>query len=112
MYVLNHILAGDDAYYLPVPVTGRAVKVYTCVNYITLDAETTLTLTDGTTTIGVVTIASGAVQGTMDEITIDTTSLGKLEVGPALPIVATLAGGATTPSVAVAIVIDTFHAAI
>lgn len=110
MYVMNHILDGDDTYYIPVPVTGRVVKVVTVNNEQATDAATTLTLSDGTTTIGVVTIASGAAEGEVDNIVLDSTSLGKVEVGPELPIKAVLAGGSTGIEIAVSIVIDTFHA--
>jgi len=112
MYPINHILDGDDAYYIPVPVPARIIKCYTCVNEAAIDAETTLTITDGTTTVGVVTIANAAAQGTMDEIVFDTTSLGKVLFGPDTPIVATLAGGSSNVEVAVGLIMDEFHGAV
>ena len=110
MYTINHILDGDDVYYIPVPVTGRVVLCTTCVNEAAIDAATTLTLTDGTNTIGVVTIANTSAEGTVDQIVLDATTKGKVEVGPSTPIVATLAGGSSNVEIAVCIVIDEFHA--
>jgi len=114
MYVINHILDGDDIYYLPVPITGRVVAGYTCNNEQAIDAETTVTIAGGsamTTAIGVVTIANLTAEGIMDSLVLDSTTLGKVEVGPTLPIKVTLAGGSTNVEVALTLVIDEYHAA-
>lgn len=111
MYSINHILDGDDAYYIAVPLNGRVVAAVTTVNEAAIDAATTVTLTDGTTTIGVITIASPSAEGTVDTIVFDSTSQGKVLVGPAKPIVATLAGGSSNVEICLSILIDEFHGA-
>lgn len=111
MYALNLYLSEDDAYIIPVPLNGRVSTAVSVVNDATIDADTTITLTDGTTTIGVITIAATSTEGTIDTIVFDGTSLGKVLVGPAKPIVATMAGGATTPEVMMSVLIDEFHGA-
>lgn len=111
MYALNLYLSEDDAYTIPVPLNGRVSIGVSVVNDATIDKATTITLTDGTTTIGVITIAAQSTEGTVDTIVFDGTSLGKVLVGPAKPIVATMAGGATTPEIMMSLMIDEFHGA-
>ena len=83
----------------------------TTVNEQAIDAATTVTLSDGTTTIGVITIANLSAEGTVDSIVFDGTSLGKVLVGPAKPIVAVLAGGSTNVEICLSMLIDEFHGA-
>lgn len=112
MYVLTKdIAAGADTYYLAVPRTGRVSTAYTVVDQQAVaTAAKTLTLSDGTTDIGVITVANSSTEGTMDEIVLDSTSLGKVEVGPALPIKIVMAG-AGNGKFTLVVVIDTYHSA-
>ncbi|HBJ75681.1 MAG TPA: hypothetical protein DDY86_09330 [Syntrophaceae bacterium] len=110
MLPINEILDGDDVYYIPIPLTGKVVKAFGCVNEQALDAQTTLTLTDGTNTIGVITLPNTSAEGTVVEIVFDGTTKGKVELGPTKPLVATLAGGATGVEIALGMIIDIYHA--
>lgn len=109
MYALTLYLDDDDAFMIPIPVPGRVCKAVSVVNDATIDAETTITLSDGTTTIGAITVAAASVEGTVDSIVFDSTSLGKVEVAPDTPLVVTMSGGATTPEIMVTVMIDEFH---
>ena len=111
MYVLSLYLNADDAFAIPVPLAGRVISGVSVVNDATIDAETTITLTDGTSTIGAFTIAADSAELTVDNLVLDSTTLGKLEVGPSTPIVATMAGGATTPEIMISLMIDEHHGA-
>lgn len=112
MFVINEILDGDDTYYIPIPIASRVVKGVTINNEQAIDAETTLTLSDGTTTIGVFTIANLSAEGAVDHLVLDATSLGKVELGPNTPLVAVLAGGSTNVEIAMSLIMDEFHGSV
>jgi hypothetical protein len=111
MYSINKTLDGDDTYYIAVPLAGRISVAVSAVNEHAIDAQTTITISDGTTTIGVITIANLSAEGTMDSIVFDGTSLGKVLVGPTKPIVAVVAGGSTDVEISLSMLIDEFHGA-
>ena len=110
MFVLNKHL-DVDTYYLPVPVTCRVVKAYAVCDVQNFSvADGTITLSDGTTTIGTITVAAAAVEGEMDKLVMDGTSLGKVELSPTKPLKIVLAGN-TNGEVELTIAFDEFHAA-
>ena len=84
---------GADTYYVAVPVASRVVKATSVVTtQAVATAAKTLTISDGTTDIGVITIANSSTEGTVDNIAFDSTSEGKVELGPSTPMKVVLAG--------------------
>jgi len=80
-------LSGAVSYYISPPVTCRLVKAYTALITALTTGDSTITLSDGTTDIGVITITqSGSAAGDVDEIVLDSTSLGAVELAPSTPL--------------------------
>ena len=109
MFVLNKHL-DVDTYYMAVPVTCRVVKAYTAVDTEALTgAAGHVTLSDGTTDIGVITVAHEAAEGDVDAIVLDSTSLGKVELSPTKPLKIVLADN-TAGELELVVAFDEFHA--
>jgi hypothetical protein len=110
MFVLNKHL-DVDTYYLNLPVTCRLIKAVSAVDTQALSgADGTITFSDGTNTIGTITVAlTGTAEGDCDTMTLDSTTLGKVELGPGTPLKIVLAGN-TNGEVEVTMVFDEFHA--
>lgn len=103
------ILDGDDTYYIPVTKPSLLIGAISAVNEAAIDAETTLTFSDGTTTIGTITIANAAAEGTIDKLAFDSTSLGKVEINEDTPLVIAVAGGSTNVEIALSLDFSEFH---
>ena len=102
---------GADTYYFAVPLNCRCIGACSVVTLADVaTAAKTLTLSDGTTDIGVITIANSSTEGTMDSIVMDTTSLGKVALGPATPLKVVMAGSGNG-KFSVALLLDEFHGA-
>lgn len=103
------IFDGDDTYYIPVVKPCLLTKAVSCVNEAAIDAETTLTFSDGTSTIGVITIANLAAEGTIDKLVLDATTKGKVELNEDTPLVVVVAGGSTNVEIALAAMFSDYH---
>ncbi len=80
-------LSGAATQYVAPPVTCRLTDVISALNLALTTGDSTITLSDGTTTIGTVTITqSGSAAGDIDRLVVDSTSLGKVELGPNTPL--------------------------
>ena len=111
MFVLNKHL-DVDTYYLALPLNCRLIGAQSVIDTEALTgADGTITFSDGTTDIGTITVTqSGSAEGEVDSITFDTTSEGKVALGPSTPLKIVLAGN-TNGEVEVTMVFDEFHAA-
>jgi hypothetical protein len=82
-----------DTYYVPVPRSCRVVNAYSVVDTEAVaTAAKTITLSDGTTDIGVITAANSSAEGTMDSIVFDSTSKGVVELNATTPLKIVVAG--------------------
>lgn len=83
---LTDLSSAASKYYAPhktCRVIGARSALYTTLT----TGDSTITISDGTTTIGTITITqSGCAVGDVDTISFDSTSEGKVEVGPSTPI--------------------------
>ena len=80
--VLLSDLSSAADLYLALPNTCRLVKAMTALITTLTTGDSTITLSDGTTDIGTITITQdGCAVGDIDNITFDTTSLGKVALG-------------------------------
>jgi len=97
--------------YVAPPVACRLIKadhaLYTVIDV----ANSVITFSDGTTTIGIVTVAIASVaEGDCDHIVLDTTSLGKVALGPDTPLKIALNGGPTSTGQGILVLtFDEFH---
>jgi hypothetical protein len=113
MFVMNVHLddLNTEDYYFPVPVTARLVKaVSTVVDAAVAATGCTLTLSDGTNTVGTITIAASAAEGDCDSLVLDTTTKGAVKFDATTDLKISAAASATGQA-NVALVFDEFHAA-
>ena len=76
-------LSTAENFFLAPPVVCRLVRAETCLYTTLTTGNQVITFSDGTTTIGTVTITqSGSAEGDIDNLVLDTTSLGAVELGP------------------------------
>ncbi len=104
-------LSGAANLFVAPPVACRLLNVITTLNTGLTTGDSTITLSDGTTTIGTVTITqSGCAAGDVDSMTVDSTSLGKVALGPSTPL--KIANDATPDQGAclATLVFDEYHA--
>jgi len=102
-----------ENYFLALPTTCRMVGARACLFTVIDSTDTLITFSDGTTTIGVITIPfSGCAEGDITDIVIDTTSDGKVELGGATELKLALGGEAnSTGDAMITMTFDEFHAA-
>jgi len=112
MYTLTyHIGGAADTYRIPVPIPGRVTHANCVVDLQDVaTAEKVITLTNGTSTIGTITVAVDAVEGDIDNLVVNATTLGKVLVGPTAPIVAAMAGAGNGKMTITFVVDDLFGA--
>lgn len=108
MFVLNKHL-DVDIYYLPIPVPCRLVKAVSAIDTEALTvANGTITFSDGTTTIGTITVTqAGCAEGDVDVMTSFTND--DVALGPDTPLKIQLSGN-TAGEVEVSMVFDEYHA--
>jgi hypothetical protein len=101
-----------DTYYVPIPITCRLIKAQSAISVEALSAaDGTVTFSDGTTTIGTITVTnSGNAEGDVDNMTVDGTSLGEVALGPTKPLKIVLSGN-TNGELDLTMVFDEFHGA-
>jgi hypothetical protein len=111
MFVLNKHL-DVDTYYLAIPINCRLIAAQSVIDTEAFSgADGTITFSDGTTTIGTITVAySGSAEGDVDSLVVDGTSLGRVALGPTKPLKIVLAGN-TNGEAEVTMVFDEFHGA-
>ena len=110
MIVMNKHL-DVDVYYMAVPTTCRVVDAISVVDtQAVATALKTITLSDGSSTIGVVTRADTSAEGTIDRIVLDATTEGKVELDADTPLRITVSG-AGNGEFELTVVFDEFHAA-
>jgi hypothetical protein len=113
MYVIKSeavTVSGTTDVYVPIPVTGRLVKAsYVVTTDVTVAADT-VTFAQGSSTIGTCSVAVAAAGTGAGSLTPNTTTEGKVEVGPTKPIKITPGGGSTAGVVEFALVISEYHA--
>lgn len=110
MNVLLDDLSGAANKYVAPPVTCRLVNAISALHTTLTTGDSTITLSDGTTDIGTITITqSGCAAGDVDSLSLDGTSLGKVALGPSTPL--KIANDATPGQGAclVTLVFDEFH---
>ena len=109
--VLLDALSAAKSWYIAPPVLCRLVKALTCENTILTTGDSGITLSDGSTDIGVITIAFvGTAVGTVDKMVIDTTSLGKVDLGPDTPLKITCDAVPGAGAAILTLVFDEYHA--
>jgi len=109
MFVLTKHL-DVDTYYMAVPVTCRVVDAISVVDTQALTGSAgTITLSDGSSTIGVVTVGVEAAEGEVDRIVLDGTTKGKVELDKDTPLKIVVAGN-TNGEFQLSVVFDEFHA--
>lgn len=102
-------LSGDTIYVNP----GHTCRVVGACSVITGEAGATgaktITISDGTTDVGVISVATTAAVGTVDKIVFDSTSGGAVEFNVDTPI--KLVGAGTGNGIAaVTLMLDAYHA--
>lgn len=106
-------LATAENFFMAFPVTCRLVKATTCIYTVLTTADAVITFSDGTTDIGTITITqSGSAEGDIDQLVLDTTSLGAVELGPALDLKIALDGGPDAGAAILTMYFDAFHSVI
>lgn len=118
MFVLTERLLGlesSETLYINPGLNCRLISAFTVLNEaIDTGADVTLTFTDGdaSNTIGVLTIEDAAsAAADLDEITFDSTTKGKVALGPATVLkIVTNGGGSSTGELTLTMVFDEFHA--
>lgn len=99
-----------DTYYIPLDKTCRLVDAISVVDTETVaTADKTITLSDGTNTIGVITVADASAEGTVDRIVLDSTTKGKVALDADTPLKIVVAGSGNG-EFEVTFVFDEFHA--
>jgi hypothetical protein len=107
-YINKHL--DVDTYYVAVPKTCRVVGAVSVVDTEALTGSAgTITLSDGTNTIGVITIGVEAAEGTVDSIVLDSTTKGKVELDVDTPLKIVVAG-CTNGEFELTLLMDEFHA--
>ena len=104
-------LASAVTEYVAIPKTCWLVKAVSVVNTtIITTADTLLTFSDGTTDIGTITITqSGCAVGDCDTLTLDTTSVGKVELDEDTPLVIEIDGSSGAGECNLTLVFSDFH---
>lgn len=103
-------LSGSDDRYMNPGHTCRIVGAYSCISgEAGADTEKTITISDGTTTVGVITIAATAAVGTVDKMVLDTTSEGAVEFNVDTPI-KVVPAGSDAGKANLTLVLDSYHA--
>ena len=104
-------LATAENFFVALPVTCRLVKAETCLYTAITTADAVITFSDGTTTIGTITITqSGCAEGDIDHLSLDDTSKGKVDVGPAQYLKIALDGGPDAGAAILVMTFSEFHA--
>jgi hypothetical protein len=104
-------VSGTTAVYVPVPKGCRVVGAsYVVTTGVTVAADT-LTISDGTTTAGTVSVAVGAAGSGASNFTPDTTSLGKVRFDGTTPIKITPGGASTAGAITLGLLLSEYHAA-
>ena len=99
-----------DTYYIPLDKTCRLVDAISVVDTEAVTGSNgTITLSDGTSTIGVITIATGSAEATIDRIVLDSTTKGKVALDADTPLKVVVAGN-SDGEFEVTFVFDDFHA--
>lgn len=102
-------LSGSDDRYMNPGMTCRIVGAYSCISgEAGVTEEKTITISDGTTTVGVITIALSAAVGTVDKIVFDSTSKGAVEFNVDTP-VKVVPAGTSAGKANVTLVLDSYH---
>ena len=103
--------ATAEDFFIAPPVICRLVKATTCIYTVLTTADLVITFSDGTTDIGTITITqSGSAEGDIDLLTLDTTSLGVVDIGPSQYLKVELDGGPDAGAAILVMVFDEFHA--
>lgn len=103
--------ATAENFQVAVPVACRLIKADHALYTVLTTADLVITFSDGTTDIGTLTVTqSGCAEGDCDHIVLDTTSLGKVELGPDTPLKVALDGGPDAGAGILVLTFDEFHA--
>ena len=98
---------------MSVPVACRLIKADHALYTVLTTADLVITFSDGTTDIGTVTVTQSAcAEGDTDHIVLDTTSLGKVELGPDTPLMIEFDGGPDAGAGILVLTFDEFHGAV
>ncbi len=116
MFVLSERMLGletGETFYMSPGVPSRVIGAYTVLNEVISSGDVDITISDGTTDVGVITITnSGNAVADIDEIVFDTTSLGKVIFDLDTPLKIVGDGGSTsTGELTLTIVMDEYHGA-
>ena len=102
-------LSGSDDRYMNPGLTCRVVAAFSCISgEAGATGAKTITISDGTTTVGVITVAATAAVGTVDKMVLDATSKGAVEFNVDTPI--KIVGAGTGAGLAnVTLLLDPYH---
>ena len=102
-------LSGLDDRYINPGVTCRVVGAYSCISgEAGATTAKSITISDDTTAVGVITIAATAAVGTVNKIVLDATSLGAVEFNVDTPI-KVVPAGTNAGKANLTLVLDTYH---
>ncbi len=98
----------NEVWYVPVPITCQLVNAFTAISVTNVTiANETLTFSDGTTTIGTITIAfSGAAEGDVDRLSLSDLTV---ELNITTPLKIEAAGTSTAGAVSLTMILDPYH---
>ena len=102
-------LNSDPTIYMPVLQTCRLADAVSVIYTAITTNPVTVTFSDGTTTIGTLTIAAGAA-GVCDTFSVDSTSEGKVELDRDTPLKIVCSGTPGAGAIILACGFDLFHA--
>jgi len=104
-------LASTKIWWIPVPVTCRLIMAHLAVETAITTADSGITLTDGTNIIGEITgTFTASAPGDVHEMVRNATTLGKVELGPDLPIKVDCDAAPDAGAGMLTLTFDEFHA--
>jgi len=103
-------LDGDPTYYVPVTKSCWLRDAVSVIHTAITTNDVTITFSDGTTTIGTITVAVGSAGDVDAGITFDSTSLGKVELNRSTPLNVVFSGTPGAGAVDLTLNFDDFHA--
>lgn len=110
--IILEALESARDWYIPMPVHCRVIDARTALNLSLTSGDSAITLSDGTTDIGVITITqSSSAAGDEDVIAFDSTSEGKVALGPGTALKVSCDATPGQGRATITVLLDDFHGA-